>query len=1051
MRLPALASPSASYVEGVDWVIVLSDTNIGPDADADADAAAEYRILGPLEVVRNGDLAQLRGRGPRVLLCALLLNRNQAVSVDRLIEVLWGGRAPPTATKTVQVYVSHLRKALAALGGAAEHQLQTHGHSYLLRVEPGQLDVDRFQALVEQGRELRAAGDAAAAASHLEDALALWRGPALADLAYEEAAREEIAQLDEQRIAAVEERIDADLDCGRHADLIPELQRLVGQHPTRERLHGQLMVALYRSGRQTEAINAYADARRALSEQLGIDPGAELRDLERRILNHDPTLTPPPSAPARPASATPRRWLLLAGAALLLAAAVAAAATEITSGGSRSGIATLAGDSVGLIDPASGRIIAQFPLGTAPTQVVADTNAVWTLNVNDATIARADLATGASHRVGIGATPVAMALGAGSIWVSYATAGGQGPYGVLRFDPDTLAPRGHTIIDPRASWSGQTLPLVATADAVWVAAPGRLFRIDPASGKVTLTVPLSAPRLGSNTLASLAELRDTIWAQTDTGSIVQIDERSGAVTRAGRLPLVGPIAAGGGSLWIADPLYGRVWRFDPQPPHRAHYITTGLNASGIAYGDGGVWVTSAIDGTLVRIDPATEHTRRFPLGSTPTAVTVSPPGVLVTTIGGGAGTAAGSHAPTGGGINADACGRVIYAGPGRPRFLIAADLNLSDGISAPYTQGMAQAIQYELRTHHFTAGHYRLGLQICDDSTPQSGGHIDPVTCAANAKAYAATATVIGVIGPVESVCAFSQVPLLNRAGPLAMVSIGTNPALTIHEPGTPLKSLYPTGTRNFVRVTPRDDLQAVAGAELAKRLGLHRVYVWLEYPSDSLGSTMAPAFAHAARRLGIHVIGPASPGRGFQRLARRLAARGVDGVFVAGYAPFWVGHRSIDFIHAMRAQLGGKVTLIGPKDGFWLPPDAPAGQRVAQSGMYLVGADLSAPDRQLPPAGRAFTEAFRSSPPVGASNLWAPYAAQATDMLLAAIARSDGTRPSVVHELFRTRITDGILGNFTVSPTGDLNPNLVIIDRTTPQPPGTKPVTTIRVPPGAN
>ena len=286
-----------------------------------------------------------------------------------------------------------------------------------------------------------------AAASRLEEALALWRGPALADLAYEEAAREEIARLDELRIAAVEERIDADLDCGRHAELIPELQGLVGQHPSRERLRGQLMLALYRSGRQAEAVNAYADARRALSEELGIEPGAELRDLERRVLAHDPTLAPPRRARlAAAGDGLRRRWLLLAGAALLLAAAVAAAAVELTSGGTQAGIANLAGDSVGLIDPASGRIVGQFPVGTAPTQVVADTTAAWTLNVNDATIARADLTTGASRRTGIGATPVALALGAGSVWVSYATSGGEGPYGVVRLDPDTLLPRGRTVL-----------------------------------------------------------------------------------------------------------------------------------------------------------------------------------------------------------------------------------------------------------------------------------------------------------------------------------------------------------------------------------------------------------------------------------------------------------------------------------------------------------------------------------------------------------------------------------------------------------------------------
>jgi ABC-type branched-subunit amino acid transport system substrate-binding protein len=262
------------------------------------------------------------------------------------------------------------------------------------------------------------------------------------------------------------------------------------------------------------------------------------------------------------------------------------------------------------------------------------------------------------------------------------------------------------------------------------------------------------------------------------------------------------------------------------------------------------------------------------------------------------------------------------------------------------------------------------------------------------------------------------------------------------------VKSHYPTGTRNLVRVAPRDDLQAVAGAEFAKRLGLHRVYVWLEDSGDFLGSPMAPAFTHTARQLGIHVIGPASPSGGFQALGRRLAARGVDGVFVAGYNNVFGPNPGLRFIRAMRDTLGPNVTLIGPKDSFWLPPNASPADRLAERGMYLVGADLSHPEAQLPPAGRAFVAAFRSSPPVGADTLWAPYGAQATDMLLAAIARSDGTRASVVRELFQTRVSGGILGNFTVLPTGDIAPNLVIIDRTTAGLPGTKPVTTIRVPP---
>ena len=575
-----------------------------------------------------------------MLLCTLLFNRNRAVSVDRLIEALWGESAPPTATKTVQVYVSQLRKAMAALGGAAERQLETHGHGYLLRVESGQLDADRFQALVEQGRELRAAGDAEAAASRLEEALALWRGPALADLAYEEAAREEIARLDELRIAAVEERIDADLDCGRHAELIPELQGLVGQHPSRERLRGQLMLALYRSGRQAEAVNAYADARRALSEELGIEPGAELRDLERRVLAHDPTLAPPRRARlAAAGGGLRRRWLLLAGAALLLAAAVAAAAVELTSGGTQAGIATLAGDSVGLIDPASGRIVGQFPVGTAPTQVVAGEHAMWTANSDQSIVARVDLATGDVRRTGA-PTPTGLALGAGRCGCPprrrWATAV-HTRIRLLRLDPSTLSQQAPPIpLAGRTQSAGGRTPILVTAGRVWVAAePGKLVGVDPTSGRIR-TVRIVDPRFGAVSLTGLAALDGAIWAMTDGRWVVRIDPRSGAVRRIAELSVIsfGTTTAGAGSLWVTDPGYGRVWRVDPEPPYSRHDIITGPDASDIAFGDGAAWVTSARDGTLTRIDPTDEHLRRFSIGNTPDAVTVSAAGVFVSAVGG---------------------------------------------------------------------------------------------------------------------------------------------------------------------------------------------------------------------------------------------------------------------------------------------------------------------------------------------------------------------------------------------------------------------------------
>lgn len=1001
-----------------------------------ADSWLEFRILGPIEVARAGRLARLRGRGPRVVLCTLLFNRNRAVSTDRLVEALWGERAPPTATKTVQVYVSQMRKEMAALGGDAERQLETHGHGYLLRVEPGQLDADRFQSLAEQGRELHAAGDAEAAASRLEAALALWRGPVLADLAYEEAAREEIARLDELRVAAIEERIDADLDRGRHAELIPELQGLVGQHPTRERLRRQLMLALYRSGRQIEAVNAYADARRALSEQLGIDPGADLRDLERRILAHDPTLAPPPSATAIAHAADGRRrWLVLAGAALLLAAAVAAAAVELTSGGSRPGIATLAGDSVGLIEPTSGRIVGQFPVGATPSQVVAGAHAMWTANTDQSIVARIDLATGHVRRAGF-STPTGLALGAGSLWVTSTTPlGNSGSYAIrlLRLDPSTLRQQAPAIVlAARTRLARGRTPILVTAGRVWAAAgPGKLVGVDAASGRISRVARIVHPRFGAVDLTGIAALDGAIWAMTDGRAMVRIDLRSGAVTWAAELSVIsfGTMTAGAGSLWVTDPGYGRVWRIDPHPPYNRHDIITGLDASDIAFGDGAVWVTGAVDGTLTRIDPATEHLRRFPVGNTPSAVTVSAAGVLVSAAGGSESAAAGSTAPAGGVVAADACGPVISGGVGRPRYLIVADLALGP-TDAAYTQRMAQAVEYELRAHHFSAGRYSLGLQVCDDSGTNG--------CTANPKAYAATPSVIGVIGPNYSSCSGPEISALSRAG-VAMVAPTPN-ALDLTLP-TSGYTYYPTGTRNFVRLSSRYDQWGIAAAEVGRRLGVHRVYVYVDDPGGSYGGTMVQTFARKARRLGVEVIGPDSPTGGFRRLARRLKARGVDGVFLASQTV------DLPLIAALRDGLGRTAPLIAPDPFLPLECCTDAQTRRAERGMYVLGEDITDPARQLPPAGRAFEDAFGATRPAGTSDAWAPAAAQATDVLLTAIARSDGTRASVIHHLFRVRVRNGILGSFAFTPRGDISPARVLVYRVIRGPALTRPVTVITTP----
>jgi DNA-binding SARP family transcriptional activator len=244
----------------------------------------EFRILGPLEVSSDGGPVQLGGGRQRAVLALLLLRLGQVVSTEQLLEDLWPGRAPPTATKVVQLYVSRLRKSLG------DGLLLTRAPGYVLAIEEGQLDLHRFERLLDEGVEDRLAGRAEVAATKLRRALGLWRGPALADFAYEPFAQAAIVRLGELRLTAVEERIEADFALGRHVRLVAELETLVGEHPLRERLHGQLMLALYRSGRQADALAAYREARRALVEELGLEPTPALQALERAVLRQDPAL-----------------------------------------------------------------------------------------------------------------------------------------------------------------------------------------------------------------------------------------------------------------------------------------------------------------------------------------------------------------------------------------------------------------------------------------------------------------------------------------------------------------------------------------------------------------------------------------------------------------------------------------------------------------------------------------------------------------------------------------------------------------------------------------
>ena len=276
----------------------------------------QFGLLGELEVLVDGSPVPVGAAKQRALLALLLLERGQAVSTDRLIDAIWSGRPPETAQKSIQVYVSGLRKELGP------DRIVTRERGYELVVAPGETDVERSDAeLVRAGR--------------FDDALQLVRGRPLADVALEPWAAPEVDRLEEKILAATEARIESDLERGQHKHLVPELESLVESHPYRERLLELLMLALYRSGRQAEALEAYRRGAKLLRDELGLEPGRSLQQLQTAILQQDPALDPP--AGARTLARRRRSWkLITAGAAAVLVAAAAATAIALTRGGSGS-------------------------------------------------------------------------------------------------------------------------------------------------------------------------------------------------------------------------------------------------------------------------------------------------------------------------------------------------------------------------------------------------------------------------------------------------------------------------------------------------------------------------------------------------------------------------------------------------------------------------------------------------------------------------------------------------------------------------------------------
>ncbi len=965
----------------------------------------EFRILGPLEAVDDGRTLDLGGPKQRALLAALLLRANEVVSQDALVDDLWGESPPTTAAKTLQAYVSRLRKALAGPDEEArsEARLETHGHGYVLRIAPGTLDADAFQRRLEEGRQANARNDPKLAADRLRDALALWRGPALADLAYESFAQPEIARLEELRLTALEERIDADLALGRDGELIGELEILVERHPLRERLRGQLMLALYRAGRQAQALQVYQDGRQHLAAELGLEPSEGLRHLERQILEQDPELGSS-SRRTRPAIVPASAWrhpvrIAVAGAAVL-ALALGVGAWRLAGGDA-------AHETAGAIalDPETGELRETISFGTAPSTVAVGEGSIWVLDGDDKTVTQIDPETRRVRRVfSTSSRPTDIAAGAGAVWVGNGPIEGltDMPESVSRIDPasgvvvDTIAlppaAGGHVYVP--AGFSRQKLAV--TPDAVWVVNPDQsVSRIDPSTNRVVAQIDAKAELIAAG--------EGDVWIGGE-GRIAEIDTARNVVSR--RIPVaedgISGLAVGAGSVWAADPFDGSVWRIPRDRPVGKRRIPLARWVNGVAFGAGAVWATNEIGDEVYRIDPRTNAARVVARTASPRAVGAGE---------GAAWIAAASPPSRDAALPSPVCSEVYHGGDDPPRFLVVSDLPLQGG-ARPYTQAMVDGMRHVLRQRGFEAGGYTVGFQSCDASTAQSGDS-DFFRCGSNAKAYARNLSVVGVVGSFHSPCSYLQIPVTNEApeGPLAMLS----PSNTYQEL-TENEELYPSGVRNYARIAGAEHLQAIAHAQLAKSLGAQRVAV-LSARGDDYFGTFAEDVGTAGRQLGLDVASLRydTEARDFAPFARAVARARPDAVIVADV----LYPESAAVIRAVRAAAGPKVAILAP-DGFGLYDDLVALAGPAAKGMYVSQYGIA--NEKLPPRGRAFLESFARSRPSGAGpDFAAAYGAQAAEILLDAIARSNGTRTSVTREVLRARVEDGILGDIRFDRNGDL------------------------------
>src|SRR4051794_11488200 len=590
----------------------------------------DIRLLGQLEILdgqREIPLAQGRRRA---LLTLLLLHRNEVVPAERLIDELWAGRPPPTAAKGLQVQISQLRKDLTAAGPPNGTALRTRGGGYVLEVAPGDLDVERFERALADAEAAMDEGRPDRAAARLREGLRLWRGPPLADVAYESFAQAEIARLEELHLIALERRADADLALGRDRELVAELEGLVREHPLRERLRGQLMLALYRCGRRAEALEAYRAGRRHSVDELGLEPGPELRRLEGQILADSPELAAPARPPPLAERAARRAPLVIVAAGVVLAGAAVLTALAIDSGrrpAARAASLDIAPNSAVALSADGRRAAFAVPLPGRPTDVAARGDQLFAVTVDSSSLTVVDARTHTIIRTVPlpRRAPAAVAAGPDGVWVA------EGRRGLLaRLDA------GYEHVAAQAAWRRtgraaapglsrhESTGVAVAAGAAWVTDGSASLRRADAKGRLTT---IAAPhRLDGVTAAG-----DAVWALSTSGAaVVRVDARRRRITDV--IPIVArpgseapapvAIAATGDWVWVLNGNTATVSRIDARQRG-----VVGSTALGVEHGPSDIdvvgqdaWVAN-FDGSVTRIPAGGGPVRSTSLGGALTGVT----------------------------------------------------------------------------------------------------------------------------------------------------------------------------------------------------------------------------------------------------------------------------------------------------------------------------------------------------------------------------------------------------------------------------------------------